>query len=390
MKSEKEIYKKDFEIMNGKGGAMMREYFFRLFLFDMREYIYSLNLPFSNQKIINCFVSLLYSQKCKIDFNNLDIFKGELDYYFSSALPSSPQCDEGNDENNGECNGEDNDEEYKKYKEKNELITFMKENYEKIDENVQKYKCKVLLKKFRVPYKYKFYEPLFFEKSEHEKLQNKMIVLTHLKYDNLEFIGPGNQWTMRYAAEMKMLNKLGFIEVFASPYNRTLDRYCSLFETDKFFGAMCSFENLKDHLLDGIVKLCISPPSGYNIQKKIVDFCLDILKTRKAIISLGLSKPASSSFSPLGKNEEKSRKDEEENLFIILKKSGFMKDYKFNDFCYDYKDNIDIKMTHRPWLAIILSTEKINARDYLYFKTESKYENPKAMMNLKQLFEKEN
>jgi hypothetical protein len=67
-----------------------------------------------------------------------------------------------------------------------------------------------------------------------------------------------------------------------------------------------------------------------------------------------------------------------------------MKDYKFNDFCYDYKENIDIKMTHRPWLAIILSTEKINARDYLYFKTESKYENPKAMMNLKQLFEKEN
>jgi hypothetical protein len=279
---------------------MTREYFFRLFLFDMREYIYSLNLPFSNQKIINCFVSLLYSHKCEIDFNNLDVFKGELDYYFSSTSPSfSPSFSQSEKENNE--------------KKKNELITFMKENYEKIDENVQKYKCKVLLKKFRVPYKYKFYEPLFFEKSEHEKLQNKMIVLTHLKYDNLEFIGPGNQWTMRYASEMKMLNKLGFIEVFASPYNRTLDRYCSLFETDKFFGAMCSFENLKDHLPDGIVKLCISPPSGYNIQKKIVDFCLDILKTRKAIISLGLSKPAPSSFSSSFLQSEKEIDREEKD-----------------------------------------------------------------------------
>ena len=292
-------------------------------------------------KYLNCFITLIYEHHGELNFTKLENFEKNILYFLSSES----------------CLHQD-----EKHLTYLTLQNYMKSKYEKIFDKVQHINAKYTGKPLVLPKNIKITK-----KTNEDK---KITLLLYMQYDNLEYIGRGNQWTMRYKAEMKLLNAAGFIEMFASPFNRTLSRYCSLFENDKNFGALGTYEYIFDMLLNNskfednkVIKLCISPPSGYSIQKNIVDRVLKLLQSKSAIVTLGLSV----SFSIKG------------NLFGELKKSGFLRDFKFNDYCYDIRGDTFIKMTHRPWLAIILSNVEVDHKKLLYFEKESPLENPEIM-----------
>jgi hypothetical protein len=327
--------------------VITREYFFYLYLQKMKYYILTSSfvekekqhLIINTYKYLGCFVALIYEHHGELNFANLENFEKSILFFLSEES----------------CLHQD-----EKHLTYITLQNYMKTKYEKILKRIQHINAKYTGKPLVLPKNIKITK-----KTEEEK---KIILLLYMQYDNLEYIGRGNQWTMRYKSEMKLLNELGFIEMFASPFNRTLNRYCSLFENDKNFGALGNYETIFNLLLEEpknnkVIKLCISPPSGYMIQKKIVDKVLQLLQTKSAIITMGLSV----SFTVKG------------NLFVELKKSGYLRDFRFNDYCYDMRGNNFIKMTHRPWLAVILANVKVDHKKLLYFEKESPLENPEIM-----------
>jgi len=163
----------------------------------------------------------------------------------------------------------------------NDLIDFIKKECEIMNNNI-KTKAVIYSKNIRIPERFSTYK-------------YRDVILLMMRYDNLEFIGYGNQWTMRYIEEMKFLNEHNYIEVFASPFNHTLKKYCSMFEEDKIFGSMGPYEVFFEKLLKGDEKfetpinLCVSPPSGYTIQKYTVDKLLQILDKYPTNVSLSMS-----------------------------------------------------------------------------------------------------
>ena len=205
-------YRLDFNKFNiqnkpsTKNFEISKAFFFRKFLIRVEKFYLNefLNQGQHRLKFLDSFVSLLYEHHCELDFNKLDFFKLEFDFYFrrfkhviSTNFSSSTSYDQ--------------------------LIAFLKKKYMKINKRA---------KKNSVVYS--------------GKIPKKFNLLAYMQYDNLEYISMNNQSTMRYKTEMKLLNKLGFIEMFASPFNRKLNYYCSLFENDKKFGALRTYEELID------------------------------------------------------------------------------------------------------------------------------------------------
>lgn len=324
-----------FAVKSGGAGAeismqktvrsIVREYFMQRFYRNVKEYI----LKNYGQKIIKAFTTLLYSHHC--DFTDIDFaeFRRECKYY--------------------------SDEDF------DELEQFIMDSWQ---EMVSLSNFHALQDDFK---KRGFGEEISIRGNDVGRMQEQLLLI--MRYDNLEYISRGNQWTMRYRAEMEYLRERNYIEMFASPFNRKLNRFCSMFDTVRAFGAIGTYEQTMADLIletsEETVNLCISPPSGYSIQKKLVEHVIKLLKLRRANISMGLSI-----------NEE---------LFSILYASGFMLDFRFNDYCYDYTDGVYIEMTQRPWLAITLSS-LVGAKIQLYFPRESPHENSKLMEQKKELF----
>lgn len=306
-----------------------REYFFYKFLVNTKEYI----LEKYGRKVINIFNALLYEHHFELNFNNLENFKSEFDWV-KETFPS-------------ECvnNYED-------------LKNHIQTQYENIYINLKSKSVDYSSIINDIPI-----EPSCILRNISQKDKKDKEVLLHMKYNNIEYISRGNQWTMHSREEMLQLDKLGFIEVFASPFNRSLKKFCAIFESDKDFGAIGSFENLPEILKNTEeINLSINPPSGYNLQKKVVEFCLDILGKKKCTIKLNIS----------------TNKD----LFLMVYKSGFYVDFKYNDYCYDTFTKEFIKMTSRPWWNIILSSSPTflkNKINLLYYPKISPFENPKIM-----------
>ena len=350
------------------------EYFFHKFLLKVKFFYIEdfLKASIVNWKFLKSFVAMLYEHKCQLDFNKLDNFKEEFFWLFNFYRESiSPEFDDK-----------------KKYK---ELIDFLKTEYDK---------AIVASKKTLSSYTNNVPKLVLYYKGKIDKrlYKEKNILLLHMQYDNLEVLGFYNQCTMRYASEMKLLNKLGFIEMFASPFNRSLDLYCSMFENDKYFGALGTYEEIYKFLYDNpsyfisdmleekpspkdkdkILKLCISPISNHHSQLLILNQCINLLKIRPVIISLRLSVACII----------------ENNVFTKLKYNDFLHDYKFHDFSYNIGTNQYNDMYYNPWMALILSNhKKYNVKvpyidNILYFPEESPYEIPKLMEKKKVEFAK--
>jgi hypothetical protein len=328
---------------NPKNFEISKAFFFRKFLVRVEKFYLNdfLNQGRHRLKFLDSFVSLLYEHHCELDFNKLDFFKLEFEFYFRrfKHIISTNFSLETSFER---------------------LKDFLEKKYKKIEKRAKRHSINYT-----------------------GKVPTKFNILAYMQYDNLEYISMNNQSTMRYKSEMKLLNKLGFIEMFASPFNRSLDYYCSLFKNDKNFGALGTYEELIDYFhynpslfvedflkkksdrKDKILKLCISVVSGFYIQKTVVEKLLQILKLRPVIISSNWSK--------------------QDNLFGLLLKTPFIHDFKMCDLSYDPVRMIYNDMYKLPWLSIILSNHKqfkLNPPyidKLLYFPEESPYEIPKLM-----------
>ncbi len=164
------------------------------------------------------------------------------------------------------------------------------------------------------------------------------------KYYNLEMYTRGNQWTMLKAEIRKQLN--GYVETFASPFNVTTKHFGSIFKSDKAFGRVGLFQDI----VDKYDNLVISPPSGDEISEIIYNKVSYLLQNKKVNILLGFR-----------------RKDLDKYLTL-----PYIKDYIFNDFCYDHYNKIYINMENRHWYLMFLSSKGDNMQ--IRHPKESPYE----------------
>jgi hypothetical protein len=177
--------------------------------------------------------------------------------------------------------------------------------YEKIIESECRYFTKIVNKPVKCDFLIKI-QPVGNRHLYGFKYTDEDVVEANFKYNVIDTVMRGDQWTMISDKIMNDYKKKGFkVECFGSPFNVRLQYFGSIFESDKCFGRIGTCIDILDQLIktgelkwnekliigkNDIIKLVISPPSSYELLLLVIKKLRILTEKRKYMIHLGLPK----------------------------------------------------------------------------------------------------